>query len=52
MWDQVATAGYVVFGIDYEGHGESMAARCYIHKFESVVKKHIYSIFNKKTSLN
>jgi alpha-beta hydrolase superfamily lysophospholipase len=26
-----------VFGIDYEGHGKSMGARCYIHKFDSLV---------------
>uniref|UniRef100_A0A804QPK0 Serine aminopeptidase S33 domain-containing protein n=1 Tax=Zea mays TaxID=4577 RepID=A0A804QPK0_MAIZE len=34
---KLATAGYGVFGIDYEGHGKSMGARCYIHKFESLV---------------
>jgi len=26
-----------VFGIDYEGHGKSMGARCYIQKFENLV---------------
>lgn len=33
----MATAGYGVFGIDYEGHGKSMGARCYIQKFENLV---------------
>lgn len=26
-----------MFGIDYEGHGRSMGARCYIKKFENIV---------------
>jgi hypothetical protein len=34
---KLATAGYGVFGIDYEGHGKSMGARCYIQKFENLV---------------
>ncbi|KAK4741599.1 hypothetical protein SAY87_025187 [Trapa incisa] len=34
---RLAMAGYAVFGIDYEGHGRSMGARCYIKKFEYVV---------------
>uniref|UniRef100_A0A0E0GZ60 Serine aminopeptidase S33 domain-containing protein n=1 Tax=Oryza nivara TaxID=4536 RepID=A0A0E0GZ60_ORYNI len=34
---ELATAGYGVFGIDYEGHGKSMGARCYIQKFEHLV---------------
>ncbi|RLN00659.1 hypothetical protein C2845_PM06G24110 [Panicum miliaceum] len=33
----MATAGYGVFGIDYEGHGKSMGTRCYIQKFENLV---------------
>ncbi|CAN6355468.1 unnamed protein product [Urochloa humidicola] len=33
----MATAGYVVFGIDYEGHGKSMGTRCYIKKFDTLV---------------
>ncbi|GJN14164.1 hypothetical protein PR202_gb00952 [Eleusine coracana subsp. coracana] len=34
---KLATAGYGVFGIDYEGHGKSMGARCYIQKFDNLV---------------
>ncbi|XP_031402246.1 caffeoylshikimate esterase isoform X2 [Punica granatum] len=34
---RLATAGYAVFGIDYEGHGRSMGARCYIKKFENII---------------
>ncbi|KAF5731442.1 caffeoylshikimate esterase isoform X2 [Tripterygium wilfordii] len=35
---RLAGAGYAVFGIDYEGHGRSFGARCYIKKFEYIVK--------------
>ncbi|XP_044501941.1 caffeoylshikimate esterase-like [Mangifera indica] len=34
---RLANGGYAVFGIDYEGHGRSMGARCYIKKFENIV---------------
>lgn len=34
---RLARAGYAVFGIDYEGHGRSRGARCYIKKFENIV---------------
>ncbi|OAY65164.1 Caffeoylshikimate esterase [Ananas comosus] len=34
---RLATAGYGVYGIDYEGHGRSMGARCYIKKFDHIV---------------
>ena len=34
---KLATAGFGVFGIDYEGHGKSMGARCYIQKFDHLV---------------
>ncbi|ONK62921.1 uncharacterized protein A4U43_C07F9500 [Asparagus officinalis] len=34
---KLASAGYGVFGIDYEGHGKSMGARCYIKKFDDIV---------------
>ncbi|KAG2619782.1 caffeoylshikimate esterase-like [Panicum virgatum] len=34
---KLATAGYGVLGIDYEGHGKSMGARCYIQKFDNLV---------------
>ncbi|XP_019188270.1 PREDICTED: caffeoylshikimate esterase-like [Ipomoea nil] len=33
----LASYGYAVFGIDYEGHGWSMGARCYIKRFENIV---------------
>ncbi|KAJ3691812.1 hypothetical protein LUZ61_020976 [Rhynchospora tenuis] len=33
----LATAGYGVYGMDYEGHGRSMGARCYIRKFDHIV---------------
>ncbi|XP_010259544.1 PREDICTED: caffeoylshikimate esterase-like isoform X2 [Nelumbo nucifera] len=34
---RLAGAGYAVIGMDYEGHGRSMGARCYIKKFDNVV---------------
>lgn len=34
---KLACAGYAVIGMDYEGHGRSMGARCYIKKFENIV---------------
>lgn len=34
---RLANAGYAVFGIDYEGHGRSRGARCYIKKFKNIV---------------
>lgn len=34
---RLANAGYAVFGIDYEGHGRSRGARCYIKKFDNIV---------------
>ncbi|CAL9237308.1 unnamed protein product, partial [Arabidopsis halleri] len=34
---RLASAGYAVFGMDYEGHGRSMGSRCYIKKFANVV---------------
>ncbi|KAK1354241.1 hypothetical protein POM88_047497 [Heracleum sosnowskyi] len=33
---RLANYGYAVVGIDYEGHGRSMGARCYIKKFENI----------------
>eukprot|EP01018_Ginkgo_biloba_P027796 Gb_14439 [translate_table: standard] len=34
---RLASAGYGVFGIDYEGHGKSNGERCYIEKFSNIV---------------
>lgn len=34
---RLACAGYAVIGMDYEGHGKSKGARCYIKKFENIV---------------
>ncbi|KAL6850054.1 hypothetical protein ACP4OV_020681 [Aristida adscensionis] len=34
---RLAAAGYGVFGMDYEGHGKSMGARCYIRSFARLV---------------
>ncbi|KAA8549157.1 hypothetical protein F0562_000841 [Nyssa sinensis] len=34
---RLASYGYMVIGIDYEGHGRSMGARCYIKKFNNIV---------------
>ncbi|KAL4588266.1 hypothetical protein LXL04_001152 [Taraxacum kok-saghyz] len=34
---KLASHGYAVFGIDYEGHGRSKGARCYISKFDDIV---------------
>ncbi|KAL9668269.1 hypothetical protein QQ045_002648 [Rhodiola kirilowii] len=33
----LACSGYAVIGIDYEGHGRSGGARCYIKKFDNIV---------------
>ncbi|XP_031112844.1 caffeoylshikimate esterase isoform X1 [Ipomoea triloba] len=35
---KLASHGYAVYGIDYEGHGRSMGARCYIESFDNIVK--------------
>ncbi|WJX13681.1 acylglycerol lipase [Trifolium repens] len=35
--EKLASAGYAVFGMDYEGHGRSAGVRCYITKFDNVV---------------
>ncbi|KAJ7543622.1 hypothetical protein O6H91_09G045500 [Diphasiastrum complanatum] len=35
--ENLAKAGYGVYGIDYEGHGKSDGERCYITKFENLV---------------
>uniref|UniRef100_A0A7N0T6Y2 Serine aminopeptidase S33 domain-containing protein n=1 Tax=Kalanchoe fedtschenkoi TaxID=63787 RepID=A0A7N0T6Y2_KALFE len=34
---RLACSGYAVIGIDYEGHGRSGGARCYIKKFDNIV---------------
>ncbi|GMH30860.1 hypothetical protein Nepgr_032703 [Nepenthes gracilis] len=34
---RLSCAGYAVIGMDYEGHGRSNGARCYIKKFENIV---------------
>ncbi|XP_059625665.1 caffeoylshikimate esterase [Cornus florida] len=34
---RLASYGYAVIGIDYEGHGRSLGARCYIKKFDNIV---------------
>ncbi|XP_056689763.1 caffeoylshikimate esterase isoform X2 [Spinacia oleracea] len=34
---KLACAGYAVIGMDYEGHGRSKGARCYIKKFDNIV---------------
>lgn len=34
---RLACSGYAAFGIDYEGHGRSTGARCYIKKFDNIV---------------
>ncbi|XP_078447048.1 caffeoylshikimate esterase-like [Wolffia australiana] len=34
---RLARAGYAVRGVDYEGHGKSSGARCYIRKFDDLV---------------
>ncbi|KAK7344428.1 hypothetical protein VNO77_14009 [Canavalia gladiata] len=35
--EKLASEGYAVFGIDYEGHGRSGGVRCLITKFENIV---------------
>ncbi|PIN04575.1 Lysophospholipase [Handroanthus impetiginosus] len=34
---KLASEGFAVFGIDYEGHGRSTGARCYIKSFDNIV---------------
>ncbi|CAL0311098.1 unnamed protein product [Lupinus luteus] len=34
---RLACANYAVYGIDYEGHGQSEGPRCYIKKFDNIV---------------
>ena len=34
---RLATYGYAVIGIDYEGHGRSGGSRCYIQKFDNII---------------
>lgn len=34
---RLASDGYAVFGIDYEGHGRSGGRRCYIKRFDNIV---------------
>ncbi|XP_047940936.1 caffeoylshikimate esterase-like [Salvia hispanica] len=34
---ELSNHGYAVFGIDYEGHGQSSGARCYIKRFDNIV---------------
>ncbi|KAL7172125.1 hypothetical protein ACSBR2_031760 [Camellia fascicularis] len=34
---RLVSYGYAVIGMDYEGHGRSMGARCYIKKFNNIV---------------
>ncbi|KAF5187853.1 Alpha/beta-Hydrolases superfamily protein [Thalictrum thalictroides] len=34
---RLASAGFGVIGIDYEGHGRSRGSRCYIKKFDYIV---------------
>ncbi|KAL0418847.1 UNVERIFIED_CONTAM: Caffeoylshikimate esterase [Sesamum radiatum] len=34
---KLASHGYGVFGIDYEGHGRSSGARCYIRRFDNII---------------
>ncbi|TKY52516.1 Caffeoylshikimate esterase [Spatholobus suberectus] len=35
--ERLASVGYAVFGIDYEGHGRSGGVRCLITKFDTIV---------------
>ncbi|XP_004495954.1 caffeoylshikimate esterase-like isoform X2 [Cicer arietinum] len=35
--EKLASVGYAVFGMDYEGHGRSAGVRCYITKFDNIV---------------
>lgn len=52
---RLAGAGYGVFGIDYEGHGRSQGARCYIKKFENIINDcddFYKSICGKSISIN
>jgi len=35
--ERLASAGYAVFGVDYEGHGRSGGVRCLITKFDNLV---------------
>ncbi|XP_020231757.1 caffeoylshikimate esterase [Cajanus cajan] len=47
---RLACAKYAVFGIDYEGHGGSEGARCYIKKFDNIVND-CYDFFKSVSEL-
>lgn len=52
---KLANHGYAVFGIDYEGHGRSSGARCYIKRFDNIVNdcsEHFKSVCGKFRSWN
>lgn len=34
---RLAKAGYIVYGIDYEGHGKSSGLRCYIPNIDDLL---------------
>ncbi|RZC21800.1 Caffeoylshikimate esterase isoform A, partial [Glycine soja] len=47
---RLACAKYAVFGMDYEGHGRSEGARCYIKKFDNIVND-CYDFFKSVSEL-
>ncbi|XP_028781920.1 caffeoylshikimate esterase-like isoform X2 [Neltuma alba] len=47
---RLASAGYGVFGMDYEGHGRSEGSRCYIRRFDNLVND-CYDFFKSLTEL-
>ncbi|RYR01690.1 hypothetical protein Ahy_B06g080553 isoform B [Arachis hypogaea] len=47
---RLACARYAVYGVDYEGHGKSQGARCYIKKFDNIVHD-CFDFFSSVTGL-
>ncbi|XP_074582411.1 caffeoylshikimate esterase-like isoform X2 [Curcuma longa] len=48
---RLATAGFGVFGIDYEGHGKSTGSRAYIKKFQHIIEDS-YQFFKSVAETN
>jgi len=48
---RLACAKYAVYGVDYEGHGQSEGVRCYIKKFNNIVND-CYDFFKSVSGMD